>query len=106
MTLPTGVYEQPDQGIQGSLEGHRVVIGSRAFIRASGVPAEEVASAAVLLTRGSGEAHVVVAVDGHIAGVIVMADEVRPDATSIVERLRAEGIRHVAMLSGDRSLGR
>ncbi len=31
-----------------------------------------------------------------------MADELRPDAKRIVERLRAEGIRHVAMLSGDR----
>ena len=43
-----------------------------------------------------------VAVDGHVAGVIVMADELRPDAERIVERLRAEGIRHVAMVSGDR----
>ena len=51
---------------------------------------------------GSGEAHVLVAVDGHLAGVIVMADELRPDADRIVERLRAEGIRHVAMISGDR----
>jgi P-type E1-E2 ATPase len=31
-----------------------------------------------------------------------MADELRPDAQSIVGRLRAEGVRHVAMLSGDR----
>jgi P-type E1-E2 ATPase len=31
-----------------------------------------------------------------------MADELRPDAEHLVERLRAEGIRHVAMISGDR----
>lgn len=31
-----------------------------------------------------------------------MADEVRPDALHIVERLRAQGVRHVAMASGDR----
>ena len=51
---------------------------------------------------GSGEAQIVVAVDGHVAGVIVIADALRPDAPSIVERPRAEGVRHVAMLSGDR----
>jgi P-type E1-E2 ATPase len=45
---------------------------------------------------------VLVAIEGHLAGVIVMADELRPDAEHIVERLRAEGIRHVAMISGDR----
>jgi len=31
-----------------------------------------------------------------------MADELRQDADRIVERLRAEGVRHVAMVSGDR----
>jgi P-type E1-E2 ATPase len=34
--------------------------------------------------------------------VVVMADEVRADARDVVARLRAEGIRHVAMASGDR----
>ena len=43
-----------------------------------------------------------VGIDGHLAGVIVMADELRPDALSIVTRLRAEGIRQIAMVSGDR----
>jgi P-type E1-E2 ATPase len=68
-----------------------------------GVPADEVAASRIVTTRGSGEAHVLVAIDDHLAGVIVMADELRPDAESIVERLRGEGVRHVAMLSGDRS---
>jgi heavy metal translocating P-type ATPase len=102
LTMPTDVREEPGQGIRGSIDGHVVLVGSRAFMRSSGVPAEEVASTSLATTRGSGEAHVAVAIDGHIAGVIVMADELRPDATSIVDRLRAEGVRHVAMLSGDR----
>jgi P-type E1-E2 ATPase len=45
---------------------------------------------------------VIVAVDGHVAGVIVMGDELRPDAQSAVARLRSDGVRHTAMLSGDR----
>jgi P-type E1-E2 ATPase len=45
---------------------------------------------------------VLVGVDGHLGGVIVMADELRPEAARIVERLRAEGVRHIAMVSGDR----
>ena len=84
------------------MEGHLVAVGSGAFLRASGVPVDELASAAVLTGRGSGEAHVLVGVDGHVAGVIVMADELRPHSDRIVERLRAEGVRHVAMVSGDR----
>jgi P-type E1-E2 ATPase len=45
---------------------------------------------------------VLVGIDGRLSGVIVMADELRPDADRIVDRLRAEGVRHVAMVSGDR----
>jgi len=96
------VREEPGQGIEGTVGDRVVAVGSRAFLRASGVPAEEVASAAVMSGRGSGEAHVLVSVDSHLGGVIVMADELRPDADRIVERLRAEGVRHVAMVSGDR----
>jgi len=102
LTMPADVREEPGQGIEGSVEGHDVLVGSRAFMQSSGIPREETASAALTTTRGSGEAHVVVAVDGHVAGVIVMADELRPDAHGVVERLRTEGVRHVAMLSGDR----
>ena len=102
LTLPTDVAEDLGQGIQGTVDGHRIAVGSRAFVRAAGVPQDDVASTALMSTRGSGEAHVLVAADAQLAGVIVMADDLRPDARKIVERLRAEGVRHVAMLSGDR----
>jgi heavy metal translocating P-type ATPase len=102
LALASGVHEDPGQGIEGTLDAHRVAVGSRAFMRAHGVPAAEIASGALMIGRGSGEAHVLVAVDGHLGGVIAMEDELRPEATDIVGRLRAEGIRHVAMVSGDR----
>ena len=102
LTSASDVREEPGQGIQGTIEGHRVAVGSRAFVRTTGVPGNEVASAVLMTGRGSGEAHVLVGVDGHVGGVIVMADELRADADRIVERLRGEGVRHVAMLSGDR----
>jgi heavy metal translocating P-type ATPase len=102
LKMPDDVHEDPGQGIAGRVDGHRVAVGSRAFARTNGVPEEEIVASASTTTRGSGEAHVVVSVDGHVAGVIVMADDLRPDSERIVERLRAEGVRHVAMISGDR----
>ncbi len=102
LTAATDVHEDPGQGIVGEVDGRRIAVGSRAFMRAVGVPADEVASTALMTGRGSGEAHVLVSVDGHVGGVIVMTDELRPDADRIVERLRAEGVRHIAMVSGDR----
>ena len=102
LTMPADIHEEPGQGIEGRVEMRRVAVGSRAFARTRGVPEHEIVATASTTTRGSGEAHVVVAIDGHVAGVIVMADELRPDAAKLMDRLRAEGIRHVAMISGDR----
>jgi heavy metal translocating P-type ATPase len=102
LTIPAGIQEDPGQGIVGSIDGHRVAVGSRSFLRGEGVPTEEIASAAIISGRGSGEARVHVAIDGKVAGVIAMADELRSDARGIVEQLRSEGVRHVAMVSGDR----
>ncbi len=102
LTMPTDVSEDPGQGIAGTIDGQRVLVGSRSFLREAGVPQPELSAATSATTRGSGEAHVLVAVDGHLVGVIVMEDVLRPDALTIVERLRAEGVLHVAMVTGDR----
>jgi heavy metal translocating P-type ATPase len=100
--VPVGVREEPGQGIEGNVDGHRVAVGSRAFLRSSGVPAQALATASTMSGHGSGEAHVLIGLDGQLAGMIVMADELRPDADRMVQRLRGEGVRHVAMVSGDR----
>ena len=102
LEMPAQVREEPGQGIEGEVNGHRVTVGSRAFLLDAGVPAEEIVAGSLVGGHGSGEARVLVGVDRHLGGVIVMADELRADAARMVEQLRAEGVRHVAMVSGDR----
>ncbi|MGN6373320.1 MAG: heavy metal translocating P-type ATPase [Solirubrobacteraceae bacterium] len=102
LAVPVAVREEPGQGIEGEVDGRRVAVGSRAFLASAGVPAQALATASTLSGHGSGEAHVLVGLDGQLAGVIVMADELRPDADRMVQRLRGESVRHVAMVSGDR----
>ena len=102
LVLPASTHEDPGQGIAGTVAGHRVAVGSRRFLQGEGVDAEEIAEAGLMDGRGSGEARVFVAVDGSLGGVIAMADELRPDAAGIAERLRSEGVNQIAMVSGDR----
>ncbi len=102
LAVPVGIREEPGQGIEGDVEGHCVAVGSRAFLAGAGVPAQALASASTMSGHDSGEAHVLIGLDGRLAGMIVMADELRPDADRMVQRLRDEGVRHVAMVSGDR----
>ena len=104
LEMPADVREEPGQGIAGSVDGHRVAVGSRAFLRAEGYDADEVAGASLATGHGSGEAHVLVGIDGEVAGVIVMADELRPDAARIVAAParrgrppRGDGLRRPAL---------
>jgi cation transport ATPase len=42
-----------------------------------------------------------VAVDGHLAGLVAIADEIRPEAAAALREVRRSGIRHLVMLTGD-----
>lgn len=103
LATPTEVHEEPGQGIAATVDGRRVAVGSTAFLRSQGYEPEALSAAVLATGHGSGEARVLVGIDGEPAGVIVLADELRPDAESIVTRLRGEGIRHIAVASGDRT---
>ena len=92
------VRERPGQGIEGTVEDHRVAVGSRAFLRERGVTVGD-GDAVALDAPGRSSVHV--AVDGQMAGVIVMADRPRPDAAAAVDALRKAGATRVAMVTGD-----
>ena len=100
LSFPEQVAEEPGRGIAGLVEGRRVAVGSEAWLRAGGLEQDGA------VARGDaypGRATVSVAVDGRAAGAIVMADQVREDAPRLVAELRRAGIRHVAMVTGDRA---
>jgi heavy metal translocating P-type ATPase len=92
------VRERPGDGIEGSADGHRVTVGSRAFLRGQGI-----AMAADEMTGVDlpGRSPVRVGIDGALAGAIVMADRARPDAAASIAALRAAGARRVAIVTGD-----
>jgi heavy metal translocating P-type ATPase len=101
LARPEHVRESPGQGIEGIVDGHSVVVGSAAWLADHEI--DPTARAAHATGRPDGSASVLVGVDRRLAGVLVMGDHVRPDAHQLVQRLREAGIRHIAMLSGDRA---
>ena len=100
LSFPLDVVEDAGQGIEGSVEGHRVAVGSEAWLRArcyDGAPNLLLSGA-----DGGGRATVFVGVDGTLAGSIVMGDRLRADAAGLVPALRDSGIRQIALATGDR----
>jgi heavy metal translocating P-type ATPase len=92
---PHDVLERPGDGIEGTVDGRRVAVGSKGWLRARGVDAPATAPG------GPGRANVLVGLDGVLGGTIVMADSPRPDAAAAIAALREAGARRVAMVTGD-----
>ena len=99
LPAPTNLQETPGQGVEAAVEGHRVLVGNRAFCRNHGIEAAPF-SAAVTQVESNGATAVLVAIDRQPAGVIGVADPARPDTGEAVAALQNRGIA-VWMSSGD-----
>jgi Cu+-exporting ATPase len=91
------------KGVTGTVTGRRVAIGTAAFLRNDvGVSSQNLTQldeeAASL--RREGQTILFVAIDEQAAGVLGVADPIKPSTPDAVQALKAEGI-HVVMVTGD-----
>jgi len=89
----------PGHGLQAQVDGRTVLVGNRKLMRDRGIALDGLGERAATL-EGAGRTVVYAAVDGAAAGVIAIADAVRPSAKEAIARLHGLGIQ-VAMLTGD-----
>jgi Cu+-exporting ATPase len=87
------------QGASGSVEGRSLLAGNRGLLDASGVDTAPLATEAERLAA-AGQTPVFVAVDGRAAGIVAVADPLKPDSAAAIHRLRDLGLR-VVLLTGD-----
>ncbi|MDR2421573.1 MAG: heavy metal translocating P-type ATPase [Oscillospiraceae bacterium] len=87
------------RGIEARVGGRDVLAGSRKLMEERGVPLAAMEREADRLS-GDGKTPMYVAVDGALAGIVAVADVVKPSSREAIGRLRKMGIE-VAMLTGD-----
>jgi Cu+-exporting ATPase len=94
-----GFQSQTGKGIQATVDGHAVVIGNRALMRDWAIALADLESATTEIAE-TGATPLYVAVDGQVAGVIAVADTLKPESREAVAQLKALGL-DVWMLTGD-----
>jgi heavy metal translocating P-type ATPase len=104
LSFPEQPEERLGQGVEGIVDGLRVTVGSAAWLHERGIDGPGAVTLADRLDgeHGAGRAKILIAVDGTLAGAVVMADRPRADAVGLTDRLREVGVRYVAMVTGDR----
>ncbi|MDK9722505.1 MAG: heavy metal translocating P-type ATPase [Rhodospirillales bacterium] len=97
---PLGAFKAlPGRGLEATVDGHRLLIGSSRLMAESGIALGAFAERARLLEE-RGNTLMWVAHDGILAGAIAAGDQPKPHAGRVVTRLQALGIEPV-MLTGD-----
>jgi P-type Cu+ transporter len=89
----------PGRGMRAEIAGNSVVIGNPALMGENGIDVAAAQTAVDQISLEGGTA-VVVAIDGRIAGVIGVADEIRPEAPHAIAAMQKMGM-DVVMLTGD-----
>jgi len=101
--LPIAKVEQFESqtglGVSGKVDGRDVVVGNAEQMRRVGVDPSSFDNVADK-HRSEGAGVMLVAIDGHLVGLLVVADPIKPSAASAIAALREEGLR-IVMLTGD-----
>ena len=101
LTLPPAkeFIAAPGRGIRAEVAGKLIRVGNQAYMEESSVDLGEYAARAGSF-HAEGKTALFVAVDGILAGMIAVADTLKPSAAPTVQTLRERGLT-VMMLTGD-----
>ena len=87
------------KGVTGTVEGRRVALGNRALLDDIGT-SSNLLEAVAYQHRAEGRGVMFVAINDKLAGLLVVADPIKPSAAEAIAELRSQGIE-VVMMTGD-----
>ncbi len=88
------------RGVQGRVDASAVALGNARLLQELGIAADAQAAAQAEQLRGDGATVMFLAVDGVLAGLLAVADRIKPDTAKVIAALHRDGLR-IVMLTGD-----
>jgi heavy metal translocating P-type ATPase len=108
LRLATEMREIPGKGISGNVaegmagsERVAVAIGNQTYLAHLGIEVPDAAIEERAQRTEQGQIVSFLALDGHLAGLLVFADVPRPELAQLVPDLKAAGIQQTVLLTGD-----
>ncbi|MEK7446520.1 MAG: cation-translocating P-type ATPase [candidate division NC10 bacterium] len=99
---PKDFEVHPGEGVTGTVDGARVCCGTETLLARAGIVVGESLGGRVQGLAAEGKSVVLVATGLRVAGLIALADTLRPEVPQALDALRALGIRRLLLLTGDR----
>lgn len=88
-------------GINATLNGHDLSIGNRKLMDSENINISDEISQYAIGQEKKGNTAIFAAVDGEIAGIFSIKDQIREDAATALTKMRRNGIKKIVMLTGD-----
>ena len=99
--LPVSHFEAiVGRGLSAQVEGKRLLVGNESLMKEQNIDSSAFQEQLLELSQ-EGKTAMFVAIDGQLAGVLAVADEMKSSSLSAVQELQAMGLE-VIMLTGDR----
>ncbi|QBR72144.1 copper-translocating P-type ATPase [Beijerinckiaceae bacterium] len=102
LSEPSGFEAPAGKGVQGTVDGHRLTIGTASFLESDSIATADLVTQADEL-RAEGATVIFVGIDGNAVGLLAIADPIKPTTPEAVKALQGEGLR-VVMLTGDNKI--
>jgi Cu+-exporting ATPase len=99
LPLVTDFKAIPGRGIEAVINGVSILAGNRKLMEEKNIPLAELETASDRLA-GEGKTPMYIALDGKAAGIVAVADVLKPSSKTAIERLHKMGIE-TAMITGD-----
>ncbi|MEV6131867.1 heavy metal translocating P-type ATPase [Streptomyces violaceusniger] len=103
LPTPADFRSEPGLGVQGTVDGHAVLVGREKLLGAWAIELPEDLATAKAAAESEGQTAVAVAWDGKARGVLLVADAIKETSAEAVAQLRALGLTPV-LLTGDNRL--
>jgi Cd2+/Zn2+-exporting ATPase/Cu+-exporting ATPase len=99
---PVDFTVYPGEGIEGTIDDRKVLCGTERLMARAGVAVTDEIRVRASTLAGDGKSIVLLARDGRVAGLLALADTLRPEVPAAISALRQLGIQHLLLLTGDR----
>lgn len=99
VTPATDFENLSGHGLKGVVDGKKALLGNAALMQKYDVEISLASSSATALSQ-SGKTPLYLAIDGKLAGVVAVADELKSDSVQAIAALQEQGLK-VVMLTGD-----
>src|SRR5947209_17196310 len=98
---PEGFTALPGRGLEATVEGHTMLIGTRHLFNERSMSYEALQHQLETL-EGQGKTTMIVAIDGAVVGLLAVADTVKVGSAEAIRQLHEQGLA-VWMITGDNS---